>query len=313
LLALAAWHNTDIARALEMSRVLLSILNYNSFENTVETVNCCKKQTFQGLRLLLVDNASTDDCLPRLRAVFPDSECVQLTHNGGYTKGNNFALELARREDYDYVIISNEDVLLKPDFVSNLVETAAANPDAGTVGGVVVDFGNGSITAGAKQISLLTSRCLWHQSVPNVPGNAYAVPFVSGAVVLFTRKALAAGIKFDEKLFLYGDEKDLGFQLKKCGLKAYVDKRCRVIHKGRPGNLNARAGYFQQRNRVYLAKKYASLPVLLVNLLITGLCELPAKTVLRVAQGHAKFAKACIWGYMDGIRGRAYEGRAFDF
>jgi GT2 family glycosyltransferase len=132
---------------------------------------------------------------------------------------------------------------------------------------------------------------------------------VQGALVMFTRRALEAGVFMNEDLFIYYDEADVGFQLKDAHLRAYVDPRVHVRHKNRVKFFNPRSGYLHQRNRVYIVRRYGRWYHRVAFHLGMTLVELPAKTIVRSIQGRANYARACLLGYADGVSGRMGKGR----
>jgi GT2 family glycosyltransferase len=150
---------------------------------------------------------------------------------------------------------------------------------------------------------------VWSDSLPG-DGRTLRASYVQGAMVLFTRRALEAGVFMNEDLFMYYDEADLGFQLANAGLVAYVDTRVVVRHKNREKFYNARSGYLHQRNRVYIVHRYGKWYHRVAFHLGVALIELPSKLIVRTAQGRARFAWACLLGYVDGLAGRVGPGRA---
>jgi len=294
--------------------VLVSILNYNSFEYTLETISAFRAQRHRDMHLQMIDNGSTTDCVGRIRGVFPDLDIVCSPTDLGYTGGNNLALEKGLEEGYDAVIICNEDIVVDPDAVGFLVETAAANPDAGVVGGIEVDYETDRVrTTGGTELPDWRLRVKWPVEAAPREHPWRRVRFAQGALVLFTRRGLERGLRFDERLFLYWDEIDLGFALRDLDLAAYVDHRVRVRHHNTPVSFTVRAGYFQQRNRVYLAKKHFQGWKKWAYLAYSNLLEVPVKLLARTVQGHPGFARACLLGQWDGMRGRMGKGRLESF
>jgi GT2 family glycosyltransferase len=184
------------------------------------------------------------------------------------------------------------------------------HPDAGVVGGVEVDFESGQIrTSGGLSWPDWRYRFRWSREEEAGSVGDSRVRFVQGALVLFSRRALALGVRFNEDLFMYWDEIDLGWTLREKGLGAYVDRRVRYRHRNQPLSLGVAAGYLQQRNRAFLARKHFSWPKLLGFLLYSTLFEVPLKAVVRSLQGHPRFGMACVLGHWDGLRGRMGKGR----
>lgn len=285
-------------------RVLVSVLAYNSPEKTVETLRSLRRQTHPDFRLLLIDNSPGDDTAERAAREFPGLEVRRMPENRGYTGGNNFALDLARAEGFDCLLLATHDVEVEPRALEYLLETAASRPDAGVVGAVEFDPQTGRERASAGGVySKWLSRLSWESAPPSETKNPREVFCVHGAFMLLTARALAAGVRMDESLFMYFDEVDLGFRLREKGLPALVDRRVVFRHNRGPETFEPRVGRLMQRNRLYVARKHGRWFQALFYALYSTLFELPAKVFVRSLQGRARFALACVVGQLEGLRG----------
>jgi GT2 family glycosyltransferase len=291
-------------------RVLVSVLNFNVVDDTITTLKCLERQTYGGYDLELVDNASTNDAVTRIRAAMPHITVIRNDVNSGYSGGMNTILKRGLAAGYDFVVVCNNDIEVEPEAIAQLVAAANAHEDAGLVGGVDVDYFNGKVRAvGGTRFSLWRLRIDWSA---DVSGDASSErEYVQGAIILFTRKALTVGVTMDENLFMYYEEADVGFQLRRHGLRSYVANAFHFHHKANRRFLDVRGGYYQQRNRVYMVRKYGKFYHLWWHIAYAVLFELPAKIVLRSAQGHGGYALACVTGFRDGVLGRTgkWEGR----
>jgi GT2 family glycosyltransferase len=291
-------------------RVLVSVLNYRGADDSVETIRSLQRQDVSNMHLQVLDNASPDDSVMRIKAQVPGIEIRVTEENLGYCGGNNRVLRQALAEDFDYVIVCNHDIQVAPNAIRLMVETAESHHDSGVVGAVEFCALQDRVTAASgAAFSLWTGRSVWSRHVPG-DGTLLSANYVQGALVLFTRRALEGGLRMNEDLFMYGDEVDLGYQLAKADLKAYVDTRVVVRHKNREKFYNARAGYLHQRNRVYLVHRYGKWYHRVGFHLGVALVELPSKILVRSLQGRSRFAWACVLGYVDGVIGRMGAGRA---
>lgn len=288
--------------------VLISVLIYNQADEAIRTIECLSKQDYSDYKLLLIDNASSHECHQAVKQHFPELQLDRLSHNHGYAGGNNHALNMGLNEGYDFVLVCNHDIEVSSTFLSELVEGARCLPDCGVMGAVEVDGESQKIRAiGGSRFSFSLSRSSWLTRLPTDAQRTMEVKAVQGAALLFSRKALLQGVRLDEKLFLYCEEIDLGFQLKAKALKAYVSTASQVLHKsGCP--LSPLQGYYIQRNRLYLSRKYATKGIYFLSILFMGLIELPFKTIVRAIQGYPKFSLACWRGFSDCLRG--HMGRA---
>lgn len=95
--------------------VAVVILNYNTFEDTVECVNSIRKQDYQQdcIHIVIVDNSSTDDSADRLKKEFygQNVHFLQSKKNLGFANGNNLGILYAREILHtNYVYLVNSDV-----------------------------------------------------------------------------------------------------------------------------------------------------------------------------------------------------------
>lgn len=286
-------------------KILISILVYNKVEDALATVKCFRKQTYSNYQLVVVDNASSFSSFKKLQEGLPhDVQLVRLEENLGFAGGNNVALKMAAEHACDYVIISNDDIIFGDNLLANLVETAESQAACGIVGAIEEDYYTGKVRAvGGRGFSFLKSRGQWLQNLPLQQEDSAEYDYVQGALMMLSKKALQGGIKLDEKLFMYCEEVDLGFQLNKIGLKSVVDLRTRVRHKSVSRSFVPYQGYYIQRNRLYLSKKHAPLHLYLLSVLCMGIVELPIKVFLRTLQGNFSYARVCMSGFADAVKG----------
>jgi GT2 family glycosyltransferase len=92
------------------------------------------------LEVVVVDNASTDETRAVLRRFRRRIRTVSCARNLGFAEAQNRAIRFSSSE---WVLTLNPDVLMRPDFVSSLVEAGAADPEAGCVCGKLLSIGPG--------------------------------------------------------------------------------------------------------------------------------------------------------------------------
>jgi GT2 family glycosyltransferase len=294
---------SDARRTLQ-PRVLVSVLAYNSPVTTMATLRSLSGQTYQNYHLLLVDNASDETSLKLVASEVPALDIRRLPENTGYTGAANFALDIARSEGYDCLLIATHDVEVGPRALEYLVETAARHADAGVVGGVEFNPRTGLARASDGGVySLWLSRLTW-KSAPNAEGveESREVFCVHGALLLLTQRAISSGVRMDEQLFMYFDEADLGFQLKQKGLREIVDRRVIFKHTREAEEFTPLIGRTMQRNRLRVVRRHGRWYHFLFYLLYSTLLELPVKVLVRSLQGRGRFALACVAGHVEGLR-----------
>ena len=87
------------------------------------------------VRLLLVDDCSSDGSHAFVRERFPEVEILRLDENVGYTRAANAGIRYAADRDADYVVVCNDDIELIDDhWLTQAVATADSDPRIGIVG-----------------------------------------------------------------------------------------------------------------------------------------------------------------------------------
>lgn len=111
--------------------VCVVVLNHNGGAMTVDSLRSLFATNWPAdrLRVVLVDNASTDGIAQRVEAELPSVRVLRSPINHGFAGGNNLALrDLAHA---DYVALVNNDVTVGADWLAPLIETLEADPDVG--------------------------------------------------------------------------------------------------------------------------------------------------------------------------------------
>jgi N-acetylglucosaminyl-diphospho-decaprenol L-rhamnosyltransferase len=102
--------------------VLVIVVNYNSGEMLARAVGALKRQTFADYRLIVVDNASSDDSIARMSAANPGVEVLAAGSNLGFAAANNLAVR--RFPGSRWIALLNPDAFPEPVWLQRLVETA---------------------------------------------------------------------------------------------------------------------------------------------------------------------------------------------
>lgn len=104
---------------LALPRVAVVILNYNGRKHLEAFLPSVLSSTYPTLRIIVADNASTDDSLVFLQHAYPAVEVLTHTVNEGFAGGYNWAL---KRVAADYYILLNSDVQVTPGWIEPVIE-----------------------------------------------------------------------------------------------------------------------------------------------------------------------------------------------
>lgn len=194
------------------------------------------------LRVIVVDNASSDGSVELVREDFPEVEVVALEENVGFARANNLAFERCRGE---YVLLLNSDAFLAPGAMEEMLAVARRHAGAAVVGPRLQNT-DGTLQRSAWPFPhagrLLLEAVGLHRPLRRVGvledlgtwahDEERRVAFLVGACLLLRADALAEVGGFDERFWLYGEEADLQQRLTVRGWEVILAPSATVVHVG---------------------------------------------------------------------------------
>lgn len=264
-----------------MQKVLISILHYKNQEATLKCLDSLEKSDKSGLaiELLLIDNDSPEK-LSVDESRFPSLKIrtMYLEENLGFAGGHNLAFDYLLNNDFDFLLLLNNDTVVKRDTIVELVKASARHSKVGiTVPKIYFTKNHEFHKARYKQEEL--GRVIWyaggktdwnniissHIGVDEVDNGQFdeegITEFATGACMLISRKAIEDVGDFDEKFFLYYEDGDLNMRMKKHGYSILFAPKAVVWHNnaGSSGSGSKLQDYYISRNRMLFGMRYAPL------------------------------------------------------
>jgi len=245
---------------MDLPLVVAVVLNWERHASTLACLDSLSRLTYARCEILVLD-ASADGCAGTIRTAFPDVEVIELSENHGYAGNNNVGIEAAIARGADWILLLNDDVVVAPDCVSELVRVAGSDAASGIVGPTVYHASEPGVIQSAG--GLLDAR--W---APVIRGQdeqdsgQHAAPsqvdWVSGCAILIGREAIQEAGRFDERFFCYWEEVDLCLRVSRAGRSIVHAPGARVWHSGAPRGERPAApvAYYMTRNRFLLMAKH---------------------------------------------------------
>ena len=215
-------------------KVFVVLLNVNSYADTSACLESLRKVEYSNFRVIVIDNGSTDDSFARLQSNFPEATVRQSKVNLGFTGGNNVGITAALKEAADYVLLLNNDTLVDPRFVSELVGVGESNPANGILGPKILYASEPQRIwyAGGR---IRYANCL-HVGVNELDGSGrYSLTqetdFISGCAMLVKAAVFRRVGLLDDKLFVYHEDTDFCMRARKAGYTCVFVPTSRIWHK----------------------------------------------------------------------------------
>ena len=256
-----------------MSKKLAIILvNWNSFPVTAGCIESLRLADYTDHSVIVVDNGSADGSGKELKEKFGHIILIESATNLGFTGGNNLGMEYAIEQGYEYVLLLNNDTFVEKDFLTVLVTYMDSHPEAGVIQPLIYFDHDRSLvwTAGSYYNKWLGYTASVNYNKPLEKENAQIkeVDWITGCA-FFTRASVLkeTGLLADN-LFIYYEDVDLSFRIKKAGHKLIYHPGSVIYHiagmsnknkvKGKEGFVNPIVHYLNVRNRIWFLKRYTS-------------------------------------------------------
>lgn len=260
-------------------KIYVVILNYKGDEDTLELLNSLKKVNKEGINLhtLVIDNYPAKP-IDVNESDFQDIglKVIINSKNLGFAGGSNVGIKHALGDGADAVLMLNNDVLVDPDFLKNLVGEMSEKGDG--IYSPKIYFAKGFEFHKKKYKKEEQGHVIWyaggmidwkniygsHRGVDEVDHGQFdsniETEFATGCCFLITRKVIEKTGMFDEKYFLYYEDMDLSLRARSKGFKIYYTPNSFIWHKNAGsvgGSGSEMQDYFITRNRLLFGNKYA--------------------------------------------------------
>jgi GT2 family glycosyltransferase len=130
--------------------VYIVVLNYNGERWLEACLRSLLATRYDNLKILVVDNASTDGSVELVKSLFPLVEIIINPSNYGFSEGNNVGIRQALSEKADYVVLLNTDTRVQPDWLINLLKVGESEPSIGILGPVQLCYENSDFNSWTK-------------------------------------------------------------------------------------------------------------------------------------------------------------------
>lgn len=191
--------------------------------NSAAVVGECLKSLSRAARVIVVDNASTDDTGAVARAALPTVEIVENPRNMGYGTANNIGFEQSRTP---YTLLLNPDAVVTEGALEKLVAAAERYPQAAVLAPLLVG------AEGRLELYAMGFGEKSHHRQETPPDGDMCTGFIMGAAMLWRMEAWRRLGGFDEAIFLYGEDTDMALRTATAGYSMIVVPEAAVRHLG---------------------------------------------------------------------------------
>ncbi len=249
-------------------------LNWNKGKRLRRALMALREPSSLRLEVIVVDNGSTDGSPDLIQSEFPEVRLLKTGRNLGIARGKNVGLRVATGT---FVLVADDDVVVRPEQIEALVRIARENPSAAVIAPMKVDdrgeplythhvpgpsrlgFAHFLVAEWSLQeLGRWVKRTVgWGERVPHENKELVEIPFIGGGVMLVRNEAIREVGLLDENIFFYGEDFDWCWRFRQQRWKVLYAPQIRVVAAyGVNARRTKRASLISLQSRRYLFTKY---------------------------------------------------------
>jgi len=225
--------------------VSIVIVNWNSEDFLRECLRSIRAQARKlAIEIIVVDNASPAAGIDEVKLQFPELVAVKSETNLGFSRANNLGF---RHASGKYLLFLNPDTSLVNPAIDILFEQAETLPDAGILGGKLLNTDLSVQTSCIQAFPTILNQILdveflrlrWPGSRLWKIGPLFSetksparVDMISGAALMIRRDVFEQVGLFSEDYFMYAEDLDLCYKVDRAGFHNYYVGEAVIVHHG---------------------------------------------------------------------------------
>ncbi len=218
------------------------VVNYESGPLLLACVESLLADTSAGRpEIVVVDNGSRDGSVDTLRRRLPAVEVIDPGENLGYARAANRGIARTRAA---VVAVCNPDLVVEPGTAAAMLARFDAEADLAAAGPVIrnpdgsqypsartepspFDAAGHALFGRVRPRNRFTRR---YRQLDVDPGVARDVDWLSGAMLFLRRAAIDSVGGWDERYFMYVEDVDLGWRLRRLGWRVAYEPGGAAVH-----------------------------------------------------------------------------------
>jgi GT2 family glycosyltransferase len=243
--------------------IYIILINYNGYRDTIECIQSLSKINYKNFKIIIVDNASTNNSLDYLNEYIENCIIIQSKENLGFAGGNNLGIEYAIKNGAEYVLLLNNDTIVEHNFLNKMTETFNISKNIGVVGCKIKYYEQ------KNRIWYGGGRINWFKFIGEHYGmreidkgqydGKYEIEFMTGCCMLISREVIKKVGLLANEYFMYFEDVDYCVKVKDGGFRIYYNPEAVIYHKvgiASGGEESSFSIKWCTRNRIIFMNKY---------------------------------------------------------
>ena len=217
------------------SDVWIVTLGYNHIDDTLECLQSLAASEGGPYTLLFVDNASSDGSPAKVREAFPQAHILENGTNLGFARGFNEGLKYAAAHGAQWIYMINNDTIVDPACVKNLLADAEAHPEAGVWVPKILFYADRNVIWSAGSRFRTFPPAVVMRGTRHPDDGSFDEPrtlrYATSCALLFSRRFLEQVGMLDGDYFILCDDYDLCIRAQESGFGIRFVPEAKMWHK----------------------------------------------------------------------------------
>ena len=246
--------------------IAIILVNWNCYLHSRNCIKSLHNTINKNYDIILVDNGSEDGSSDKLRNEFIDILVLKSPKNLGFTGGNNMAIQYALENQYEYILMLNNDVFVHQNFIFHLQNYLDFNSKIGVVQPLIYKYPETkNIWNGGGYFNRFLAKSFSNRKF-NGDLSPRSIDWVSGCAFMVRASVLRENGLFNEKYFAYFEDVDLSLRIRQSGHKLALIPNAVIYHIGggssnsterrKDGYQSPDVHYYNTRNQIWIIRTW---------------------------------------------------------
>ena len=248
-----------------MEKIMIILLNYNNYRDTIECINSIKQNTSENnfiYEIVVVDNKSTNESLSELKKI-EGITLIQASENAGFSAGNNIGIKYAIKNKSEYILLLNNDTIITKNSINKMFLELKKHTDIEIISARIMYWDNKNLIncCGGEIDYFKGTAVIYGKGKEYKEANQEFTytKFVTGCCMLM-KTSLVEEIGFlPEEYFMYYEDVDFCAKVQQKGYKIGVCLSSIIYHKESAASGGGESPFaieWNTRNRIIFINKY---------------------------------------------------------
>ena len=220
-----------------MIKVAIITITYNSSNVIIPFLKCLSESSFKDFKLFIIDNNSVDETVEIICKIKKmDVQIIENKKNIGVAAANNMGIKLALDQGYQKVLLSNNDIVFDKNIIGDLVNFSKNQSSSISSLKIMYEHDKDKIWYCGGFFNFNKGLVPEHLGIGQPDSGQYNhlkySDYAPTCFVLFDSKVFSEIGFMDEAYFVYFDDTDFFYRVKKNGnFKLLVNQKIKIFHK----------------------------------------------------------------------------------